>query len=306
MLRYRDDGERDSAWPTSVSPGGRGRRDRLGGARAARRDVGARRHAARRRPRAGGAGRARRVADAASRSTRRARCGARRSGRSCSAATLDASLLQHVQALKLSEEEALAAYGTIDAGAIQARCRVPEVLVTFGFRGAARRLRRRLGSRRGRGRARHRPDRRRRRLPRQLRARARRREPSRSTRRASPASTSARCSQHARGRCSKHQRDGADCEHEHDAPGRAVAGRAGRDPEQERREPHEAELKGRHRAMWASGDYPSMVETFLLPLGPLVQACGIGPGMTVLDVAAGTGDAAIERRRPARPSPRAT
>jgi SAM-dependent methyltransferase len=46
--------------------------------------------------------------------------------------------------------------------------------------------------------------------------------------------------------------------------------------------------------MWASGDYPSMVETFLLPLGPtLVQACGIGPGMSVLDVAAGTGNASI-------------
>jgi SAM-dependent methyltransferase len=46
--------------------------------------------------------------------------------------------------------------------------------------------------------------------------------------------------------------------------------------------------------MWASGDYPSMVETFLLPLGPsLVEACGIGPGTRVLDVAAGTGNAAI-------------
>ena len=46
--------------------------------------------------------------------------------------------------------------------------------------------------------------------------------------------------------------------------------------------------------MWASGDYPSMVETFLLPLGPrLVDACGIGPGMRVLDVASGTGNAAI-------------
>jgi len=54
------------------------------------------------------------------------------------------------------------------------------------------------------------------------------------------------------------------------------------------------ELKSRHRAMWASGDYPSMVETFLLPLGPrLVEACGIGPGMSVLDVAAGTGNASI-------------
>jgi SAM-dependent methyltransferase len=56
----------------------------------------------------------------------------------------------------------------------------------------------------------------------------------------------------------------------------------------------DAELKARHRAMWASGDYPSMVETFLLPLGPrLVEACGIGPGMDVLDVASGTGNAAI-------------
>jgi SAM-dependent methyltransferase len=46
--------------------------------------------------------------------------------------------------------------------------------------------------------------------------------------------------------------------------------------------------------MWASGDYPSMVETFLLPLGPrLVEACDIGPGMRVLDVAAGTGNASI-------------
>jgi SAM-dependent methyltransferase len=56
----------------------------------------------------------------------------------------------------------------------------------------------------------------------------------------------------------------------------------------------DSELKGRHRAMWASGDYPSMVETFLLPLGPrLVEACGIVPGMRVLDVAAGTGNASI-------------
>jgi ubiquinone/menaquinone biosynthesis C-methylase UbiE len=56
----------------------------------------------------------------------------------------------------------------------------------------------------------------------------------------------------------------------------------------------DTELKARHRAMWASGDYPSMVETFLLPLGPrLVEACNIGSGMRVLDVAAGTGNASI-------------
>lgn len=54
----------------------------------------------------------------------------------------------------------------------------------------------------------------------------------------------------------------------------------------------DTELKTRHRAMWSSGDYPTMVETFLLPLGPrLVEACGITAGMRVLDVAAGTGNA---------------
>jgi SAM-dependent methyltransferase len=60
----------------------------------------------------------------------------------------------------------------------------------------------------------------------------------------------------------------------------------------------DSELKARHRTMWASGDYPSMVETFLLPLGPrLVEACGIGPGMRVLDVAAGTGNASLPAAR---------
>lgn len=56
----------------------------------------------------------------------------------------------------------------------------------------------------------------------------------------------------------------------------------------------DTELKARHRAMWASGDYPLMVDTFLLPLGPLlVDACAIRPGTRVLDVAAGTGNASI-------------
>src|SRR3954469_16694594 len=54
------------------------------------------------------------------------------------------------------------------------------------------------------------------------------------------------------------------------------------------------ELKARHRAMWASGNYPVMVDTFLLPLGPrLVEACGIKERLRVLDVAAGTGNASI-------------
>jgi SAM-dependent methyltransferase len=56
----------------------------------------------------------------------------------------------------------------------------------------------------------------------------------------------------------------------------------------------DTELKTRHRKMWASGDYPEMVTTFLLPVGErLAAAAGITPGARVLDVAAGTGNAAI-------------
>jgi SAM-dependent methyltransferase len=58
--------------------------------------------------------------------------------------------------------------------------------------------------------------------------------------------------------------------------------------------PSDAAIKARHKAMWAAGDYPSMVETWLLPLGTrLVEACGIDAGMRVLDVGAGTGNASI-------------
>ena len=67
----------------------------------------------------------------------------------------------------------------------------------------------------------------------------------------------------------------------------------------------DSELKARHKKMWASGNYPRMVETFLLPLGPrLVDAIGITAGTTVLDVASGTGNAAPRAAAPA--SPRAT
>jgi SAM-dependent methyltransferase len=56
----------------------------------------------------------------------------------------------------------------------------------------------------------------------------------------------------------------------------------------------DTELKARHRAMWASGDYPRMVDTFLTPLGPrLVEACRIAAGQRVLDVGAGTGNASL-------------
>ncbi|CAA0094194.1 putative protein [Mycolicibacterium vanbaalenii] len=53
-------------------------------------------------------------------------------------------------------------------------------------------------------------------------------------------------------------------------------------------------LKAKHRALWASGDYPAVAADLIPELGPrLVQACGIRPGQRVLDVAAGSGNAAI-------------
>src|SRR5689334_1594667 len=54
------------------------------------------------------------------------------------------------------------------------------------------------------------------------------------------------------------------------------------------------QLKARHRAMWAMGRY-SAVATELIPqLGPiLTAACRVKAGDRVLDVAAGTGNAAI-------------
>ena len=58
------------------------------------------------------------------------------------------------------------------------------------------------------------------------------------------------------------------------------------------------ELKAKHRAMWGNGDYPRMVDTFLLPIGErLAAAVGAGPGVKVLDVAAGTGNASIPAAR---------
>lgn len=49
---------------------------------------------------------------------------------------LDSGLLRHVQALKLSEEEAIAAFGTLDAEEIARVTGVAEVLVTLGATGA--------------------------------------------------------------------------------------------------------------------------------------------------------------------------
>ena len=58
------------------------------------------------------------------------------------------------------------------------------------------------------------------------------------------------------------------------------------------------ELKAKHRAMWAFGDYPSVADEVIPSLGPaLVEAAGIREGQRVLDVAAGSGNAAIPAAR---------
>jgi SAM-dependent methyltransferase len=53
-------------------------------------------------------------------------------------------------------------------------------------------------------------------------------------------------------------------------------------------------LKTKYRAMWALGDYPSVATEIIPELGHvLVEAADVGPGSRVLDVAAGSGNAAI-------------
>ena len=54
------------------------------------------------------------------------------------------------------------------------------------------------------------------------------------------------------------------------------------------------DLKARHRAMWALGDYRRVADELVPDVGRAVaDACRIEPGERVLDVAAGTGNAAI-------------
>jgi ubiquinone/menaquinone biosynthesis C-methylase UbiE len=53
-------------------------------------------------------------------------------------------------------------------------------------------------------------------------------------------------------------------------------------------------VKTRARAMWAAGDFPRVARETIPQVGPaLVAAAGVGPGMRVLDVAAGSGATAI-------------
>jgi len=58
--------------------------------------------------------------------------------------------------------------------------------------------------------------------------------------------------------------------------------------------PDDAALKARHRAMWALGNYPRVADEIVGPLGStLVNAVAITAADEVLDIAAGTGNAAI-------------
>jgi SAM-dependent methyltransferase len=53
-------------------------------------------------------------------------------------------------------------------------------------------------------------------------------------------------------------------------------------------------LKAKHRAMWTLGDYPSVAAEIIPGLGAtVVAACHVAPGDRVLDIAAGSGNAAI-------------
>ena len=53
-------------------------------------------------------------------------------------------------------------------------------------------------------------------------------------------------------------------------------------------------IKLKHRAMWAFGNYDAVATEVVGGLGPvLVEAAGVQPGQRVLDVAAGSGNAAI-------------
>ncbi len=69
---------------------------------------------------------------------------------------------------------------------------------------------------------------------------------------------------------------------------------AGPDSEADREFKADRELKAKHRAMWALGNYPELATDLISSLGPaLVNACKVRRGDRVLDVAAGSGNAAI-------------
>lgn len=60
----------------------------------------------------------------------------------------------------------------------------------------------------------------------------------------------------------------------------------------------DAALKAKHKALWAFGDYPAVATEVIAPLGHrVVAATAIGSSDRVIDVAAGSGNAAIPAAR---------
>lgn len=57
------------------------------------------------------------------------------------------------------------------------------------------------------------------------------------------------------------------------------------------------QLKADARDQWGSRPYAALAERLMPAAAELVRACEIGPGMRVLDVAAGNGNAAVEAAR---------
>jgi SAM-dependent methyltransferase len=58
------------------------------------------------------------------------------------------------------------------------------------------------------------------------------------------------------------------------------------------------QMKEKHRAIWDSGDYGDVARRLVAEIGEVVvERAGIGPGMEVLDVACGTGNATIPAAR---------
>lgn len=58
-----------------------------------------------------------------------------------------------------------------------------------------------------------------------------------------------------------------------------------------------AELTQRQRAMWAEGDYPDIARTIEPVAHEVIDAVGVQAGETLLDVATGSGNAALEAAR---------
>jgi SAM-dependent methyltransferase len=79
-------------------------------------------------------------------------------------------------------------------------------------------------------------------------------------------------------------------------PGEAVAGATAYGRSMRTHELTDA--KAAARAMWARGDYHRFATRLVWDVGPVVvEAAGIGPGMRVLDVAAGSGNVAVRAAR---------